>query len=96
MRLKALSLVQILAVAFPAFAQHRDLPREFRQLLPRGRIAAINKPQFVTADKARISGDSWVLGVVMNGEARAYSLTLLNSHEIVNDTFGDKPVAAVW
>jgi hypothetical protein len=33
---------------------------------------------------------------VIEGEAHAYSLNLLNHHEVVNDRFGDTPVAAVW
>jgi hypothetical protein len=50
----------------------------------------------VTAAEAEIPGDAWVLGVVVDGEARAYSLNLLNRHEIVNDRVGDKSFAAVW
>lgn len=79
-----------------ACAQNKDLPAEFQQLLPRGRIAAINKPQFVPAKQADISKNSWVLGVVIDGQAKAYSLNLLNSHEVVNDKIGDKNFAAVW
>lgn len=79
-----------------ACAQNKDLPSEFQQLLPRGRIAAINKPQFVPAKEADISKNSWVLGVVIDGQAKAYSLNLLNSHEVVNDKIGDKNFAAVW
>ena len=37
-----------------------------------------------------------VHGWFMNGEARAYSLNLLNEHEVVNDRFGDTAVAVVW
>ena len=96
MQHKTLSLAAIIAVVSSACAKNSELPSEFRQLLARGRIAAITDPHFVTADKATLRGDTWVLGVVMNGEAKAYSLNLLNSHEIVNDTFGDRPVAAVW
>jgi len=79
-----------------ACTQPRDLPKEFEQLLPRGAIAAIKHPSFVSAEDAHISGKEWVLGVQIDGEARAYSLTLLNSHEVVNDAIGDKNFAAVW
>lgn len=79
-----------------ACAQPRDLPREFEQLLPRGAIAAIRHPSFVSAKDADISDKEWILGVHIDGEARAYSLTLLNSHEVVNDAVGDKNFAAVW
>jgi hypothetical protein len=72
------------------------LPPGVVQLLPRGAIAAIFDPQFVSADEADLPDSAWVFGVIINGEAHAYSLTLLNSHEIVNDVFGELPVAATW
>ncbi len=71
-------------------------PPGVEQLLPRGRIAAILAPQFVSAAEAELPDDAWVLGVAIDGEARAYSLNLLNSHEVVNDRIGDKSFAAVW
>ena len=77
-------------------AQPEDLPKEFKQLLPRGQIAAISQPQFVPGDSANIADDSWVLGVVIEGQARAYSLNLLNSYEVVNDRIGNIAFAAVW
>ena len=73
-----------------------DLPDGVEQLIPRGRIAAILEPEFVPADEAEIDDEAWVLGVVIDGEARAYSLNLLNRHEVVNDRVGDQPIAAVW
>ncbi len=71
-------------------------PPGVEQLLPRGRIAAIFEPQFVPASEAEIAGDAWVLGVLIDGQARAYSLNLLNSHEVVNDSIGGRSFAAVW
>jgi hypothetical protein len=75
---------------------HPDLPPEYRQLLQRGAIAAIDEPTFVAASEADIGDDAWVLGVAIDGIAKAYSLNLLNRHEVVNDRFGELPVAAVW
>jgi hypothetical protein len=75
---------------------HPDMPSDFKQLIPRGVIASVDDPQFVSADEAEISDDAWVLGVVIDGQARAYSLNLLNHHEVVNDRIGDHPFAAVW
>jgi len=66
------------------------------QILPRGRIAAVFEPRFVPAAEAEISDDAWVLGVVVDGQARAYSLNLLNRHEVVNDQIGEQKFAAVW
>lgn len=37
-----------------------------------------------------------VIGVFLNGEARAYPIRLLSLHEIVNDTVGGQPIAVTW
>ncbi len=73
-----------------------DMPEAYEQILPRGQIPAIFSPQYVPAGQADIDDDAWILGVVINGQARAYSLRLLNQHEIVNDRIGDTAFAAVW
>jgi hypothetical protein len=74
----------------------QDKPEGYRQIIPRGRIAAVNQPTYVPASKAEIKPGSWVLGVIIDGQPRAYSLNLLNAHEVVNDTIGDTNYAAVW
>ena len=84
------------SVACAAGEPPADLPSEYEQVIPRGRIASIDAPDFVAAGKARIPSDAWILGVVLDGQARAYSLNLLNSHEIVNDRIGEQAFAAVW
>ena len=77
-------------------ARNRNLPADFEQLLPRGALSSIDEPVFVAADEAEIQDDAWIFGVVIDGEARAYSLAILNSHEVVNDLISEQPVAAVW
>ncbi len=37
-----------------------------------------------------------VIGIEVNGDARAYPIRLLSLHEIVNDTIGGQPVAVTW
>jgi hypothetical protein len=71
-------------------------PSGVEQIIPRGAIPAVLQPRFVTAAEAEMPDDAWVLGVVIDGKARAYSLNLLNRHEIVNDRIGKKAFAAVW
>ena len=91
------TLLAIIALLMPFAARAQDdLPDGVEQILPRGRIAAVFEPEFVTAAEAEIADGAWVLGVVIDGKAKAYSLNLLNRHEVVNDRFGDLPVAAVW
>ena len=75
-------------------------PADYRivTLLPRDAIPAIDNPEFVSAEEADESyaGDEFVLGVDINGTARAYSVPLLSSHEIVNDFVGGVPIAITW
>jgi hypothetical protein len=72
------------------------LPPGVEQILPRGRIAAVFEPRFVPAAEAELPEDAWVLGVVVEGVAKAYSLNLLNRHEVVNDRSDGTAYAAVW
>jgi hypothetical protein len=76
--------------------ENEALPEGVEQIIPRGRIPAIFEPQFVPAEAADLPHEAWILGVVVEGQARAYSLNLLNSHEIVNDRIGETAFAAVW
>lgn len=41
-------------------------------------------------------GEVLVLGVAINGEARAYPVPLLSHHEVVNDVLGGEPIAVTW
>jgi len=43
-----------------------------------------------------MSEDEMVIGVLLHGEARAYSLWQLDAHEIVNDQVGDVKFAVTW
>ena len=71
---------------------------EIITLLPPDAIPAIDNPQFVSiadADEA-YDPDELVIGVALNGEARAYSVPLLSNHEIVNDVVGGAKIAVTW
>ena len=94
--LAAAALLAGVLPAAPAIAQQQDVPEGYVQILQRGTIPAIDDPVYVPAAEAQIRDQAWVLGVVIEGQARAYSLELLNSHEVVNDTIGDTDFAAVW
>ncbi len=68
------------------------------QLLPVGAIPAIDDPEFVSGADAELQmrAQEPVLGVVIGGEARAYSLWQLDAHEIVNDEIAGSAIAATW
>jgi hypothetical protein len=53
-------------------------------------IPSVNKPTFVTArDAEYIKGDDRVLGITIDGISKAYPISILNWHEIVNDSIGE-------
>ena len=65
-------------------------------VLPFDAIPAIKKPQFVSAREAKLRDDSPMIGVSFNGKSHAYSIYLLNGHEIVNDVVGTVKIATTW
>ncbi len=71
---------------------------EIVTLLPFDAIPAIDDPEFLSADQAEseYAPDELIIGVVFNGEARAYSINYLSRHEIVNDTVGGHHIAVTW
>ena len=89
--------VLILLLATTACASAEDYSNdEIRTLLPFDAIPAITDPQFVPASAAKLDADAPVIGVTLNGESHAYSLYLLNGHEIVNDVVGGQNIATTW
>jgi hypothetical protein len=71
---------------------------EMVTLLPRDAIPAVDNPEFLTAAEADAfyDADELVIGVVFDGDARAYSIPYLSNREIVNDTVGGVKIAVTW
>jgi hypothetical protein len=67
-------------------------------LLPLDGIPSIDNPRFYNVSEAdgEYDPEEMVLGVVFEGEARAYSVNMLSSHEIVNDNVSGHPIAVTW
>jgi hypothetical protein len=61
-------------------------------------IQSIEDPRFVSTDIAdwTYGPTELILGVEIEGDARAYSVPLLSRHEIINDVVGGKPIAVTW
>ena len=74
----------------PAF-EPRRVAREFPALVDSPVIAADKVTDQVTEKEL-------VLGVVVEGEARAYPINMLTGpkREIINDTLGGRAIAATW
>ena len=67
-------------------------------VLAKDAIPAIRSPEFVDAAGAEewMNADEPIIGVEIDGDARAYPVAMLSRHEIVNDTVGGVPIAATW
>ncbi|RNJ80627.1 MAG: DUF3179 domain-containing protein, partial [Nitrosopumilus sp. B06] len=63
---------------------------------PRDGIPSIDSPIFESADKQSIPDSDVVIGLYINGESRAYPLSILVWHEIVNDVVGGTPVSVTY
>ena len=64
---------------------------------PRDGIPALTMPKFIPAAKATMLRDEeQVLGVFLDGVAKAYPTRILSWHELVNDRFRDLPVLVSW
>ena len=64
---------------------------------PKDGIPSIDAPQFVPVSEVTDLADvEPVIGLAIEGDARAYPLRILTWHEIVNDTVGDLPVIVTY
>jgi Protein of unknown function (DUF3179) len=52
--------------------------------------------QYVTADKSKVDSNRLVIGVVINGEAKAYPIQFLGYHHQVQDVVGGKAVLVTY
>lgn len=62
----------------------------------RDAIPSLTDPEVAGANASFMEDDDRVLGVVVNGEARAYPFGILWWHEIVNDTLGGENILVTY
>ena len=91
-------MMLILAGVITAAAGSADLrPSDIVTVLPKDAIPAIMSPSFEEAGKASwLRHDNVVVGMSIAGESRAYPVSILSWHEIVNDKLGGVPIAVTW
>jgi len=63
---------------------------------PRDGIPALDDPAVLPVDGADWPDDEWVVGVAWEGVARAYPLSVLVWHELVNDRVGGLPILVTY
>jgi hypothetical protein len=71
---------------------------EMVTVLDKDGIPSIDNPRFIDETEAerQYGSSELVIGVEIDGDARAYSVPHLSRHEIVNDVVGGQPVAVTW
>ena len=70
---------------------------EIQSILPEDAIPAITRPEYLPVSAASdIRDDEQVIGLFINGQARAFPTATLSVHEIVDDVIGGQPVAVTW
>ncbi len=76
-------------------------PHRFQFGIGKDTIPSIDSPELVAFDDPRVAArgitrETEVLGVEIDGIARAYSVDLMSMHEVVNDDFGGSAYAVLW
>jgi hypothetical protein len=66
------------------------------QLLPFDGIRPVYDPVFGEVSEANIRDNELVMGVVINGEAKAYPVSVLKFREMVNDEIAGIPILVTW
>ena len=68
----------------------------FVPLLPYDGIRPIYEPDFVEAPDSPLDDDELVMGVAIQGEAKAYPVSVLRFREMVDDELGGLPILVTW
>ena len=71
-------------------------PPGYRQLLPRDVILPVYNPTFRSATDSEWAPETLIIGVELDGEAKAYPVSFLNRREMVIDWIGGSPVLVTW
>jgi hypothetical protein len=77
-----------------------DLRGEFdyyeEERIPRDAINPVYSPEFVAPGQATLRPMELVMGLEINGDARAYPVGMMRIREMVNDEVGGTPVLVTW
>lgn len=71
-------------------------PPGFRQLLPRDAILPVYNPTFNDVASTDWDDAALIIGVELDGEAKAYPVSFLNRREMVIDWIGGTPILVSW
>ncbi len=81
---------------YDPFKAGDPIPIGYLQVAGRDLIRPVYDPRFVAADDIGWPDDADVIGVEIDGDARAYPVGFLSGREIVNDEIAGVPVLVTW
>ncbi|MCH8012929.1 MAG: DUF3179 domain-containing protein [Candidatus Marinimicrobia bacterium] len=71
-----------------------------RQVVPKDAFPVFNNPKFVDIETAEKKGyvhdRDAIIGIAINGEAKAYPVSTMGIHELGNDILAGVPLAVSW
>jgi hypothetical protein len=67
-----------------------------RDRIPRDAIVPVYSPAYVSPEEAGLQPGKMVIGLAINGDARAYPVGMMRVREMVNDEVGGTPVLVTW
>jgi uncharacterized protein DUF3179 len=75
-----------------------DYTKNAKRAAPRDAFPVMDHPKMtLTAEIGdQIDPDEPVIGLLVQGQARAYPISVMGTCELVNDTVADVPIAVSW
>lgn len=74
-----------------------DYARHSRRAAPRDAFPVLFDPKLTPAAEAKdVRDDEPVIGIALEGEAKAYPVSIMGRHELANDTIAGRPITASW
>jgi hypothetical protein len=75
-----------------------DYDANARQALERDAFPVLDNPATVMGRDvgAQIDANEMVIGIEVNGVARAYPIAVMGKHELANDELGDAAITVSW
>lgn len=99
------ALALLTASPLTAQAQSRskaDLEKEYRagsyRAVGRDAFPVLFNPAMGTVEEGDrfIRPNDWVIGIALDGEAKAYPVTVMGFHELINDVVAGNPITVCW
>ncbi len=81
---------------YDPIAAGEPVPPDYRDIIGRDDIAPIYEPRFVESSRVAWPSDTLVIGVELEGEAKAYPVSELNHREMVIDRLAGIPILVTW